>query len=72
MMLMLGCDVYIPGIKAVQEMSAMRIVQSTDWMSKDESLLSLNKFMEKTGSQRNKWTLTLMQSSMNQPIKKVK
>jgi hypothetical protein len=47
MMLILGCDVYIPNVKAVQGMSAMRIVQSKDWTSEDELFLSLNKkFME--------------------------
>jgi hypothetical protein len=35
MTLMLGCDVYIPGIKAFHGKSAMRIVQSEDRMSKD-------------------------------------
>jgi hypothetical protein len=73
MMLMLGCNVYSPGMKAVQGMSALRMVQSIDWTSKDELFLSLShKFMKKIGSQRNKWTLTLIQSSMNQPIKWVK
>ncbi|KAL3771525.1 hypothetical protein ACHAWU_003700 [Discostella pseudostelligera] len=46
-MLVLGCDVYIPGMKAVKGMSALRFVHSEKRACEDELFASLHqKFME--------------------------
>jgi hypothetical protein len=42
-MVMLGCDVYILGMKAVSGKSAMRIVMSEDKTCKDRMFASLEK-----------------------------
>lgn len=47
-MLMLGCDVFIPGMKAVKGVSAMRIASSEDRACEDTLFASLHKqFMDK-------------------------
>jgi hypothetical protein len=42
-MLMLGCDVFIPGMKAVKGVSAMRIASSEDRACEDTLFASLHK-----------------------------
>jgi hypothetical protein len=63
-MVMLGCDVYILGMKAIRGKSSIRIVLSEDRTCEDGLFASLEKqFMESNNiCQRKKYTHTLTQS----------